>query len=88
MEFRKVKKKYNPSNFKSKHQLELTEFDEELSEFSTFQESIQQDIITSERIRLPSGSWILPGRLTSHHKETHQCDPDSQQITQRKFKSI
>ena len=79
-DLKSVRMKYNRVDFMSKHQFEPLEYNEELPEFNSSQELIQQDINTSDQINmLPSGSWILRDRLAEQHQEIF--DPGPQAIS-------
>ena len=63
-EFRNVKHQVNPTLFMSKHQFEIIEDDEDLEILEENTPSSYVDQNSQERIRLPSGQWILRNRIT------------------------
>ena len=71
-EFKKVKNKINPKDFTSKHQYELIEEDD-VDILDTNRRSSQAED-SQERIRLPSGTWILRSRISGEQNDTLQFD--------------
>ena len=71
-EFRKVKNRINPIDFTSKHQYELIEEDD-VDILDTNRRSSQPED-SQERIRLPSGNWILRNRISGEQSDTLQFD--------------
>ena len=71
-EFRKVRNKINPIDFTSKHQYELIEEDD-VDILDTNRRSSQPED-SQERIRLPSGNWILRNRISGEQSDTLQFD--------------
>ena len=71
-EFRKVKNRINPIDFTSKHQYELIEEDD-VDILDTNRSSSQPED-SQERIRLPSGNWILSNRISGEQSDTLQFD--------------
>ena len=62
----------NPKDFTSKHQYELIEEDD-VDILDTNRRSSQQED-SQERIRLPSGNWILRNRISGEQSDTLQFD--------------
>ena len=71
-EFKKVKNRINPIDFTSKHQYELIEEDD-VDILDTNRRSSQPED-SQERIRLPSGNWILRNRISGEQSDTLQFD--------------
>ena len=71
-EFKKVKNKINPKDFTSKHQYELIEEDDVDILDTNRRSSLAED--SQERIRLPSGTWILRSRISGEQNDTLQFD--------------
>ena len=71
-EFKKVKNKITPKDFTSKHQYELIEEDD-VDILDTNRRSSQAED-SQERIRLPSGTWILRSRISGEQNDTLQFD--------------
>ena len=72
-EFKKVKNRINPIDFTSKHQYELIEEEDDVDILDTNRRSSQPED-SQERIRLPSGNWILRNRITGEQSDTLQFD--------------
>ena len=73
-EFRNVKHQVNPTLFMSKHQFKIIEDDEDLEILEENTPSSYVDQNSQERIRLPSGQWILRNRITGEQRETSLLD--------------
>ena len=58
----------------SKHQFEIIEDDEDLEILEENTPSSYVDQNSQERIRLPSGQWILRNRITGEQRETSSLD--------------
>ena len=71
-EFKKVKNRINPKDFTSKHQYELIEEDDVDILDTNRRSSLAED--SQERIRLPSGTWILRSRISGEQNDTLQFD--------------
>ena len=80
-EFKNVRKRYNPKDFMSKHQFDLIEHEDEMISQSASQRSSQDSQNTSERIRLPSGSWILRDTVTGQHRAAFEFDEEQPHIS-------
>ena len=71
-EFRKVKNRINPIDFTSKHQFALIEEDD-ADILDTNRRSSQPED-SQERIRLPSGNWVLRNRISGEQSDTLEFD--------------
>ena len=74
-EFKKVKQQQDPKDFMSKHQFEIIEEDEPTILPNVERQSSQEDA-SQERIRLPSGNWIIRSRITGEQRDTLQFDDE------------
>ena len=72
--FTRVKRKANPSEFKSKHQFEIIEEDDGIIKTNKSTINMPMNVDTEERIRLPSGTWILRDRVTGSSRESDEYD--------------
>lgn len=73
-EFRNVKHQVNPTLYMSKHHFEIIEDEEDLEILEENAPSSHEDQNSQERIRLPSGQWILRHRITGEQRETSPLD--------------
>ena len=76
--FTKLKRKVDPNEFKSKHQFELIE-EEELVDERQLSNSLQQNLDSEERIRLPSGHWIFRDVLTGRSRRSNELEEEDQE---------
>ena len=65
----------------SKHQFELIEPEDEMISPSASQISSQDNQSTSERIRLPSGTWILRDTVNGLHRYRYEFDEEQPHIS-------
>ena len=78
-EIKKVEQRQDPKDFMSKHQFEIIEEDEPTILPNVERQSSQEDA-SQERIRLPSGNWIIKSRLTGEQRDTLQFDDNGGEI--------